>query len=80
NYPNPFNPGTIISYELRISSNVKLRVYDILGNEVTTLINEKQSAGSYSVKFNGSGIASGVYFYRLETNDIVQTKRMALVK
>ncbi len=80
NYPNPFNPGTIINYDLRISGNVKLRVYDILGNEVTTLVNKKQSAGSYNVKFDGSGIASGVYFYRLETNGIVQTKRMALVK
>ncbi|MBK8981053.1 MAG: T9SS type A sorting domain-containing protein [Ignavibacteria bacterium] len=80
NYPNPFNPSTIINYELRITNDVKLKVYDILGNEVLTLVNEKQAAGSYEAEFDGSGLASGIYFYRLETGEFIQTKRMALVK
>ncbi len=80
NYPNPFNPVTIINYDLRISSDVKLKVYDILGNEVITLVNEKQEAGSYEAEFDGSGFASGVYFYRIVSGEFSQTKRMLLIK
>ncbi|MBK8983002.1 MAG: T9SS type A sorting domain-containing protein [Ignavibacteria bacterium] len=80
NYPNPFNPNTIINYELAITNFVKLIVYDVLGNEVAVLVNDKQSAGSYSVEFDGSGFASGVYFYKLEAGEFSETKRMVLLK
>ncbi len=65
NYPNPFNPTTIISYQLSVNSFVTLRVYDVLGRQVKTLINERQTAGSHSATFNAAGLSSGVYFYRL---------------
>jgi len=80
NYPNPFNPKTIINYELGIRNFVSLKIYDVLGNEVAELVNEKQNAGSYSVEFDGSGIASGVYFYRLETNNFSEIKKMIFIK
>jgi len=80
NYPNPFNPNTIINYQLPMEAEVSLKVYDILGNEAATLVNEKQNAGIYDAEFDGSGLASGVYFYRLEAGDFNQTKRMTLVK
>ncbi len=81
NFPNPFNPGTVISYELRITSRAELKVYDVLGNVVAELVNEKQNAGSYSVEFNGSNLPSGIYFYSLTANGgIVDTKRMILLK
>ncbi len=80
NYPNPFNPVTIIKYELRITNDVKIKVYDILGTEVSTLINEKQEAGSYEVEFDGSRFAGGVYFYRIDSGEFSQTKRMMLIK
>ena len=80
NYPNPFNPTTTISYELPANSFVSLKVYDILGNEVATLTNEKEDAGSYSVKFDGSKLASGVYFYRLTAGNFVNVKKLVLLK
>ncbi|MFZ1321037.1 MAG: YCF48-related protein [Ignavibacteria bacterium] len=80
NYPNPFNPKTVINYELRVTSNAKLRVFDVLGNEVAELVNEKQNAGSYSVEFDGSGFASGIYFYKLTAGEFSETKRMILLK
>ncbi len=81
NYPNPFNPKTVINYELRITSIAKLKVFDVLGNEVAELVNEKQNAGSYSVEFNGSGFASGVYYYSIYLNgSLFETKRMVLFK
>ena len=80
NYPNPFNPTTNIRFDLHKSSHAKLIVYDILGKEVATLVNEKFSAGSYEVNWNGSNYPSGVYFYRLETDDFVDVKKMLLVK
>jgi len=80
NFPNPFNPRTIINYELGITNDVKLIVYDVLGNEVASLVNEKQDAGYYSVEFDGSGFASGIYYYRLEAGEFVQSKKMLLVK
>ena len=84
NYPNPFNPITRINYELPITNYVSIKVYDALGNEVETLVNEKQNAGSYSVDFNaslyGSGLPSGIYFYKLVTEKFSETKKMILVK
>ena len=69
NYPNPFNPGTTITYELGNVSNVQLNVYDITGRLVSRLVNQKQREGSYVVEFDGSSLASGVYFYRLEAEN-----------
>ncbi len=88
NYPNPFNPKTFINYELRVTNYVSLKVYDALGKVVATLVNEKQSAGTYQIEFDGSGLASGVYFYRLEVNrsgrfgeeEFTDTKMMIIVK
>lgn len=80
NYPNPFNPSTTIQYELASPSEVKLRVFDVLGREVATLVNARQSAGRYRAEFNAAALSSGVYFYRLETQDFTQTRKMFLVK
>ena len=80
NYPNPFNPTTAISYKLSALSDVTLKVYDVLGREVATLVNAVQKIGSYEVQFDGSRLASGVYFYRLMAGGNVITKKMALVK
>ncbi len=80
NYPNPFNPTTAISYELSANSQVSLKVYDILGREVATLVNGKENAGSHSVTFDGSRLASGVYFYRLEAGAFSDTKKLMLVR
>ncbi|MBK8983851.1 MAG: T9SS type A sorting domain-containing protein [Ignavibacteria bacterium] len=74
NFPNPFNPETVISYGLPVTGFVKLSVYDILGNEVAELVNEKQYAGRYEVKFDGSNIASGVYFYKLTAGKFSETE------
>jgi hypothetical protein len=80
NYPNPFNPSTIINYEIPKSSFVKLRVYDIHGREITTLVNEQKPAGRYNVTFNASKYSSGIYFYRIETGSFSQIKKMVLLK
>ncbi|MBS1517762.1 MAG: T9SS type A sorting domain-containing protein [Bacteroidetes bacterium] len=80
NYPNPFNPTTKISYELNKSSEVSLKVFDILGNEVSVLFNGTQTAGSYSVNWNAADFPSGVYFYKLETQTGSEIKSMMLVK
>jgi subtilisin-like proprotein convertase family protein len=80
NYPNPFNPATNIKFDLAKASNVKLVVYDILGREVRTLVNEFKNPGSYELKFDASNIASGTYFYRIEAGDFVEIKKMVLVK
>jgi len=80
NYPNPFNPNTTIEYSLPKKSNVILTVYDILGNEISVLVNEQQERGLYSVRFDAPGSASGVYFYRIQADSFVQTKKMMLMK
>jgi len=80
NYPNPFNPSTKISYQLPVKSLVTLRVYDIIGREVATLVNEQQNPGLYDVTFDGSWLASGVYFYRIEAGTFIQTKKFVLLK
>jgi hypothetical protein len=80
NYPNPFNPTTVISYQLPVASTVRLAVYDILGREVAVLVNEKKGPGSYTVRFSATGLASGVYLYRIQAGDFVQTKKLLLLK
>jgi sugar lactone lactonase YvrE len=80
NYPNPFNPSTSIQYRVSSNSNVSLKVYDVLGNEVATLVNEEKPAGSYEVKFDASGLSSGIYFYKLSAGSLVETKKMILLK
>jgi hypothetical protein len=80
NYPNPFNPTTKISYSIPQRGIVTLKVYDILGNEVSTLVNEEQSAGNYEVDFNAARLSSGIYFYKLQTENFVETKKMILLK
>jgi hypothetical protein len=80
NYPNPFNPSTAISYRLPVNSFVTLKVYDILGNEVASLVNEQKPAGEYKVNFDASGLGSGVYFYTLRAGNFVQSKKMVVLK
>jgi len=85
NYPNPFNPTTAIRYQLSAISHVTLKIYDILGREVTTLVDEKENAGTHQIRFDGTRFASGVYFYRLEAKSeggmsFMQTKKLVLIK
>jgi len=80
NYPNPFNPSTTISYHVAKENFVNLRVYDMLGQEVTTLVSEQKSPGTYNVNWNASVLASGTYFYRLEVGGDVVTKKAVLIK
>lgn len=81
NYPNPFNPETVIRFDLRESKFISLKIFDILGNEITSLLNEKKNSGNYEVKFDGSNLSGGVYFYRLIADGIsVDTKSMILLK
>ncbi len=87
NYPNPFNPNTVISFQLSVVSHVIIKVYDVIGREVKTLVNERMQAGTYEATFDGSGLNSGVYFYRIEvrhsgssTGKFTDVKRMVLIK
>ncbi|MBZ0203133.1 MAG: T9SS type A sorting domain-containing protein [Ignavibacteria bacterium] len=80
NYPNPFNPSTTIKYGLPKNSIVKITMYDLLGREVGVLVNELKQAGTYDAKFDGTNMASGVYFYRIEAGAFVDTKKMLLIK
>jgi len=80
NYPNPFNPTTVVSYQLSEVSDVRLVVYDLLGREVAVLVNERLAPGSYTARFDGTGLASGVYFYRLAAGNLSATKRLLLMK
>jgi hypothetical protein len=80
NYPNPFNPSTKINYSIPQSSNVVIKVFDILGNEVATLVNEQKPAGSYEIEFNATNFPSGVYCYQLKAGTFIETKKMLLVK
>jgi hypothetical protein len=80
NYPNPFNPSTAIRYSLPTSEFVTVKVYDILGNEVTTLVNEEKERGVYTVNFDASQLASGLYLYRLQAGSFVVTKKMILLR
>jgi hypothetical protein len=80
NYPNPFNPTTVISYKLPSTSNVTLKIYDVLGKEIQTLVNKTQQPGNYSINFNASKLSSGVYLYQLRAGDFVQSHKMILMK
>ncbi len=85
NYPNPFNPSTTIEFSLPTRSDVALKVFNVLGQEVAVLLNKTISAGTYKVIWdghnqNGNEVASGVYFYKLETTEFVETKKMILLK
>jgi hypothetical protein len=80
NYPNPFNPVTIISYSLPVATDVKIDIFNILGQRVATLMNEHQEAGEHSITWNASPYSSGVYFYRITTGEAVGTKKMLLLK
>ena len=80
NYPNPFNPSTTIKYQIPADANISLKIYDVLGNEVDELVNEFKTAGFYEVKFNASKLTSGVYFYRIESDNFTQTRKMLLMK
>lgn len=80
NYPNPFNPSTTIKYTLTKNNLVSLKVFDLMGREIKTIVNKKQNAGNYEVTFDGSEFPSGVYFYKLETNGFNETRKMLLVK
>jgi hypothetical protein len=85
NYPNPFNPLTIVSYDIPVAAHVKLEIYNVLGQRVTILVDETQQAGRYQVEWNsrdhsGSPVASGVYFYRLTANDFVESRKMVLLR
>ncbi len=84
NYPNPFNPVTNIKFEIPVGNgrdrSVKLIVYDLLGKEITTLVNQQMQAGSYSVDWDASNYPSGVYFYKLESENFTESKKMVLIK
>lgn len=80
NYPNPFNPSTTIEYSIPQAGLVTIKIFDILGREVTTLVNEEKQRGNHEVKFNGSNLSSGIYFYRLQAGSFVETKKMLLLK
>ncbi|CAN5351324.1 hypothetical protein BH23BAC3_BH23BAC3_23570 [soil metagenome] len=80
NYPNPFNPVTVINYQLPVSSDVALEVFDLLGRRVAVLVDGRQAAGSHQATFDASNLASGVYLYRPNAGEFVQTRQMVLMK
>ena len=80
NYPNPFNPSTNIKFNVESSKFIKLTVFDMIGKEVTLLVNEKLQPGTYEVTFDGSSLSSGIYFYQLKTENFIETKKLILLK
>jgi len=80
NYPNPFNPTTSRQYAIGSRQFVTLKVYDLLGIEIATLVNEEKPAGEYEIKFNASGLPSGIYFYQLRSGNYTETKKMVLIR
>jgi hypothetical protein len=80
NFPNPFNPSTTINYSLAEHGLITIKVYNLIGKEMATLVNEEKPAGNYSVKFDGSSLSSGIYFYTMKAGDFTQTKKFILVK
>jgi len=80
NFPNPFNPSTKISWQSPVDSWQTLKIYDVLGNEVATLVNEYKPAGVYEVQFDASQLSSGIYFYKLQAGNFVEIKKMVLLK
>ena len=80
NYPNPFNPSTIIKFAVPVKSNVLIKIYDILGSEVVTIVNEEVDAGWYQKSFDAYSYSSGVYLFRMEAGNYISTKKMMLIK
>jgi hypothetical protein len=80
NYPNPFNPQTMINYDISVKTNVRIDVFDITGKYINTLVDEVKRPGSYSVAFDGRNLSSGIYFYRLKAGTFTDFKRMVLIK
>jgi hypothetical protein len=80
NYPNPFNPTTTIRYQIPQAGFVSLKIYDVLGREVATLVNEEKLSGEYSAVFEGSNLSSGIYFYKLQAENFYSIKKMILIK
>ncbi len=80
NYPNPFNPTTNINFTVPKSGFIKMTVYDINGREITTLVNQEMTPGTYKVDFDGRNLSSGIYYYTMTSGDFVETKKMMLVK
>jgi hypothetical protein len=80
NYPNPFNPNTNIKFQLPKKEFVTIKVFDVMGREVATLVNETKEAGYYSIEFNASNLASGMYIYKIEAGNFIDTKKMVLIK
>ena len=80
NYPNPFNPATNFSFDLPVASHVTLTIFNVLGQEVTTLIDKKMEAGSHTVEWNAARFSSGVYFYRISAGNFTETKKMMILK
>jgi hypothetical protein len=80
NYPNPFNPETKIKYSLPIQSFVTLKIYNAMGEEIATLVNEEKAAGSYDINFNASRLASGIYFYKLQSGSLIETRKLCVLK
>jgi hypothetical protein len=80
NFPNPFNPSTIINYELPVRNDVELTIYNLIGEKVTTLVSKNQSAGKYSVEWDASGVASGVYYYKISAGEFQAVRKMVLLR
>ena len=80
NYPNPFNPTTMIKYSVGTRNLVTIKIYDVIGKEVVTLVNEVKEAGIYNTQFDGSNLASGTYFYKISVGDVTNVKKMILIK
>ena len=80
NYPNPFNPASTVEFRIQSSEFVTLKVYDVLGREVSTQVNEVKEPGTYTVEFDAAGLAGGVYFYCLTAGDFVQTRKLLLLR
>jgi hypothetical protein len=80
NYPNPFNPATQITFNIPQRSNVILKIYDVLGNEIATLVNEQKEAGTYNVQFDAQKLSSGVYIYTIQAGDFLESRKMILMR
>ncbi len=80
NYPNPFNPTTNISYSIAHSAFVMLKIYDVLGKEVASLVNEEKSPGTHTINFNAQNLSSGVYYYRIKAGSFSETRKMILLR
>ena len=80
NYPNPFNQSTLIQYSVPKTGFVQIKVFNVIGKYITTLVNEEKQSGTYQVEFNGNNLSSGIYFYRMQADNYLQTKKFLLLK